>query len=134
MIFVGKSMESETKTGDYVRQGNTLEYMFLENFTADEDSLLTTCALPNNRCLYVACPDVSTIAVASEIGAHPCVRQTWSTNYHPHGDVEGLVRRFEIVQDTGRVMHSGADYLEIKKTTHLKGQPGRFKKFAKINY
>lgn len=134
LLFVGRNASEEETAHDAMRQGRQLEAAAVQFGWTEEDRVLTELRLGGLHVIYAAAPDA--LEAAAPVAAAP----------PSPGDVlayedAGYVLESEFpVQDhagrpVGRLWRSTAceppraeAYWEVKKTTHLNGAPGEFKR------
>mmetsp|Transcript_40199 Transcript_40199/g.116096 ORF Transcript_40199/g.116096 Transcript_40199/m.116096 type:complete len:614 (-) Transcript_40199:27-1868(-) len=131
-LFVGQPPD-DLGHFDAMRQGRQLEAALCSYAWLEEDHVLTEVLFPGARALFSAAPDAVLGADAADVAADPLPAGD-GASYEAAGyalgeDFEAATGSFERC----RLWHGAhapvppESYVEVKKTTHLKGQAGQFK-------
>mmetsp|Transcript_54546 Transcript_54546/g.119334 ORF Transcript_54546/g.119334 Transcript_54546/m.119334 type:complete len:573 (-) Transcript_54546:255-1973(-) len=129
VIMVGQP-EGDVGNADAMRHGYCLESKLVQNFWVEEDHLLTKLRLGGSTLIYAAAPDA--IEAGSGDGDHIKVPQ--DQDFRSLGfqfESEFRTARDDVLCQVWRSDEAEKEansYLEVKKTTHLRGMAGEFKK------
>lgn len=132
-VFVGQPPGDDAGNRDVMRQGRQLEAAIVTFGWLEEDHLLTELRLPDALAIYSAAPDALEVSDEKSFAQEAPVVAGDEASYEEVGYTRAAV--FPAPKhESCRLYRSDvypepqADmFVEVKKTTHLTGLPGRFK-------
>eukprot|EP00928_Gymnodinium_smaydae_P021619 TRINITY_DN18458_c4_g1_i1.p1 TRINITY_DN18458_c4_g1~~TRINITY_DN18458_c4_g1_i1.p1 ORF type:complete len:469 (+),score=72.60 TRINITY_DN18458_c4_g1_i1:104-1408(+) len=129
-LFVGQPPMDDNGSRDAMRQGRHLEAKIISFAWLEEDHVLTEVFLPGVRAIFSAAPD----AVAGDFAEEQPLAEGDVESYRAAG--YSLAQSFALMSGkhercrlwtSDRKPVPAESYVEVKKTTHLNGSPGKFK-------
>lgn len=125
-LFVGQSVD--VGSGDAMRKGVQWEALVVENSQLEEDHLLTELTIPGCpvRALYSAAPDAIDVSEAEVVTLEHSLYK--EQGYELSEVIAMPDNRSCHLWKSSRACQSPEKFIEVKMTTHLRGQPGQFKR------
>lgn len=128
LVFVGCMDDDRKPMSDVLRQGRQLEAALVENSWTEEDRILTELQLPGLLVCYSAAPDAIEPDGEALAPLEAGNEAYQSAGYELSEEFDSMGQPVRLWQADGCQAPPSATYLEVKKTTHLGGRPGQYKR------